>query len=81
MSIPASDAVTVLDPVVLLDAVVLDPVEVPDVHALTPITLNATLGEAGLWTGHGAPGTIVGAQVGDEYLDVDTGTLYHLYPG
>ncbi len=28
--------------------------------------------------GHGAPGVIVGAQPGDTYLDMDTGTIWEL---
>ena len=30
------------------------------------------------FTGHGAPGTIIGAEPGDTYLDLDTGDLYKL---
>lgn len=74
-------SVAALEPVVLRDALVLAPVVLTEVHALPPVTLNATLGQAGLWTGEGPPGTIVGATVGDEYLDTLTGNLYRLDPG
>lgn len=30
------------------------------------------------FTGHGAPGTIIGANPGDTYMDLDTGDLYKL---
>lgn len=30
------------------------------------------------YEGHGAPGTIVGSQAGDKYLDLDTGDVYVL---
>lgn len=60
---------------------VLPPAVVTAVHALAPITLNAPLGSPGLWQGEGPPGTIVGASIGDGYLDTLTGTLYRLDPG
>lgn len=59
----------------------LAPVIIKPVVALAPVTLNSTLGQAGLWTGAGVPTTIVGATVGDEYLDTLTGNLYRLDPG
>lgn len=41
-----------------------------------------TTGGAGLWTGEGPPPDMIpGAEVGDEYLDMVTGTLYELKPG
>lgn len=63
--------VTVLPPVVIGSGI----------RVGSPITLNASLGRAGLWTGEGPPGTIVGAAVGDDYLDTLTGNLYRLDPG
>jgi hypothetical protein len=32
------------------------------------------------WKGHGPPGTIIGSQVGDEYVDLNTGDLYVMNP-
>lgn len=58
-----------------------EPIIVPDVRLGEPITFNATLGKAGLWTGHGAPGTIIGSSVGDEYIDLDTGDIYKFEQG
>jgi hypothetical protein len=52
-----------------------------DVILGEPIIFNGVIGAAGLWTGHGVPVTVIGAAVGDEYLDVDTGDLYRLNPG
>lgn len=41
---------------------------------------NPYRGEAGLFTGHGAPNPadLTGALPGDEYLDLDTGVIYQL---
>ena len=36
------------------------------------------LAASGMYTGHGAPGDIPGAEPGDEYLDLDTGDVYIL---
>jgi hypothetical protein len=69
--------VIVLPPVVVAGPTVLDPT-VPSVQVGAPVTINATLGHAGLWTGEGPPSTVVGAVAGDEYLDVLTGDLYRL---
>jgi len=58
----------------------LDPVVLRGVHALAPVVLNLSLGRAGMWSGEGVPGTIVGASVGDEYLDTLTGNIFRLDP-
>jgi hypothetical protein len=53
-----------------------------DVVFGSPIRFGTTLfGRASLWTGDGPPTTIIGSQVGDEYLDIITGDLYRLDPG
>lgn len=59
------------------------PVEaVPSVILGKPIRFSKSIfGRASLWTGDGPPGTIIGASVGDEYLDIITGDLYRLDPG
>ena len=45
-----------------------------------PIAIPGPAGKAGNihFKGHGAPGTILGAQPGDSYLDELTGTIYTL---
>lgn len=41
---------------------------------------NLYRGVAGLFTGHGPPPAGLGAQPGDEYIDLDTGVVYLLGP-
>lgn len=60
------------------------PFQVFPVQVRAPVTmqLNTSVsGPATLWTGEGPPNTIMGAAVGDEYLDTLTGLLYRLDPG
>ncbi len=76
-----SVCVQVAPPVAVTPVQAAPPVNVDTVHVGAPITLNATLGRAGLWTGQGPPGTIIGAAVGDEYLNDLNGDLFRLEPG
>lgn len=66
---------------ILPTIVAMPPVVVGDVYAQSPVKFDATLGQAGMWTGFGPPGVIVGAKIGDEYLDYLTGNVYTLNPG
>lgn len=72
-------------PVVVDDGVTVgDGVEVGRVRTGTPVRLELREGGAGLWVGQGPPGPdnpIIGAKVGDEYLDELTGDIYHLDEG
>jgi hypothetical protein len=68
-----------------LTAVVVDPLVVgqPMRVALGPAGPPGPQGPPGTpvgrrWYGMGTPGTIVGSSPGDEYLDIETGTLFRL---
>lgn len=41
-----------------------------------PVAVARSIGRATLWMGEGPPTLVIGAVVGDEYLDTVTGTLY-----
>jgi hypothetical protein len=61
------------------DLIALSPVQLRSLVALEPTRLIAgTELQAGLWIGHGIPGTIIGSHPQDEYVDLDTGDLYQL---
>jgi hypothetical protein len=49
----------------------------PEVNFIT-VNTPAGTGVAGLWTGSGAPGVIIGSHPGDEYLDLVSGEIYTL---
>lgn len=60
------------------------PVTVRTVVTLDPVLVGVGgtgLTKASLWTGEGPPHLVMGAAVGDEYLDTTTGTIYRLDPG
>lgn len=61
-----------------MELVALGPVVVTDIRPREAVVFNASLGQAGLWTGHGPPGTIIGSHPGDEYLNLDNGDIYTL---
>lgn len=81
-----SDPVVVTGPPVALPAElglqVGPPVPVQPVRSSEPVRVAVGAGGgAGLWTGEGPPGLIIGMQVGDEYIDTLTGTIYRLNEG
>lgn len=65
-----------------LSSIVKPPVIVSQTVAVrSPVTVQmggSSLGGAALWTGEGPPHVVVGSTIGDEYLDVLSGTLYRL---
>jgi hypothetical protein len=70
-------------PVAVTPVTVGPPVAVEWLIAGPPVTMQGgNVGSAALWTGEGPPPTpLIGASVGDEYIDVLTGNLYRLDPG
>lgn len=60
------------------------PVTVRTVVTMDPVVIGvtgATVSQSSLWTGEGEPHLVMGASVGDEYLDTLTGNIYRLDPG
>ena len=79
MSYPVTVVVTVPDPIRVSTALIPGPAGAAGSGA----GATGPQGPAGVpgqirFTGHGAPGTIVGANPDDTYADLDTGTVYKL---
>lgn len=62
-----------------VDLTLVQPVESSTGNAILVGSIGPTGPRGSDWfTGHGAPGTIVGSLPGDQYLDLDTGDIYNL---
>lgn len=67
------------------DIIIGKPVIISPIITKSPVIINGSSGgsanASALWTGEGPPHLVMGARIGDEYLDTLTGTLYRLDEG